>query len=76
MTWRWREWYAEAAGLNPAEFASYSGRAGFVTNLAETGATTFKIAEVNLHKSTNVLAGCVRRADLSCVLPRGGLASA
>jgi site-specific recombinase XerD len=56
--------YALAAGLNPAEFSGHSLRAGFVTSAAETGATIFKIAEVSRHKSTDVLAGYVRRVDL------------
>jgi site-specific recombinase XerD len=56
--------YAEAAGLNPAEFSRHSLRAGFVTSAAETGASIFKIAEVSRHKSTDVLAAYVRRVDL------------
>jgi hypothetical protein len=56
--------YAQKAGLDPAEFSGHSLRAGFVTSAAETGATIFKIAEVSRHKSTDVLAGYVRRVDL------------
>jgi hypothetical protein len=56
--------YAALAGLDPAELSGHSLRAGFVTSAAEIGATIFKIAEVSRHKSTDVLAGYVRRVDL------------
>jgi integrase len=56
--------YALAAGLDPVQFSGHSLRAGFVTSAAETGATIFKIAEVSRHKSTDVLAGYVRRVDM------------
>jgi hypothetical protein len=53
-----------AAGLDPAEFSGHSLRAGFVTSPAETGASILKIQETSRHKSTDVLAGYVRRVDL------------
>jgi integrase len=56
--------YAVAAGLDPQEFSGHSLRAGFVTSAAESGASILKISEVSRHKSTDVLAGYVRRADL------------
>lgn len=56
--------YAEAAGLDPAEFSGHSLRAGFVTSAAESGASILKIQETSRHKSTDVLAGYVRRVDL------------
>ena len=56
--------YALAAGLDPAEFSGHSLRAGFVTSAAESGASILKIQETSRHKSTDVLAGYVRRVDL------------
>ena len=56
--------YAEKAGLDPAEFSGHSLRAGFVTSAAETGASILKIQETSRHKSTDVLAGYVRRVDM------------
>jgi hypothetical protein len=56
--------YAERAGLDPAEFAGHSLRAGFVTSAAESGALILKIQEVSRHKSVDVLSGYVRRVDL------------
>jgi site-specific recombinase XerD len=55
---------AEAAGLDPQEFSGHSLRAGFVTSAAESGASILKIQETSRHKSTDVLAGYVRRVDL------------
>jgi site-specific recombinase XerD len=56
--------YARAAGVDASQFSGHSLCAGFVTSAAETGATIFKLAEINRHKSTDVLAGYVRRDDL------------
>lgn len=56
--------YAERAGLDPQEFSGHSLRAGFVTSAAESGASILKIQETSRHKSTDVLAGYVRRVDL------------
>ena len=56
--------YAEMAGLDPAEFSGHSLRAGFVTSAAESGASILKIQETSRHKSTDVLAGYVRRVDM------------
>jgi hypothetical protein len=53
-----------AAGLDTAEFSGHSLRAWFVTSAAETGASILKIQETSRHKSTDVLAGYVRRVDL------------
>jgi len=55
--------YAVAAGLDPQEFSGHSLRAGFVTSAAESGAPVLKIQEVSRHRSMDVLAGYVRRAD-------------
>jgi len=56
--------YAGKIGLDGAEFGAHSLRAGFVTSAAEGGASIFKMAEVSRHKSTDVLAGYVRSANL------------
>ena len=56
--------YAEKVGLDAADFAAHSLRAGFVTSAAEAGASIFKMAEVSRHRSTDVLAGYVRSANL------------
>ncbi|MEI7996324.1 MAG: site-specific integrase [Methylococcaceae bacterium] len=56
--------YAGQVGLNAADFAAHSLRAGFVTSAAEAGASIFKMAEVSRHRSTDVLAGYVRSANL------------
>jgi integrase len=56
--------YAQAAGLDPAEFSGHSLRAGFATSAAETGASVLKIMETTRHKSVDVLAAYVRRVDL------------
>ncbi len=56
--------YAGQVGLDAADFAAHSLRAGFVTSAAEAGASIFKLAEVSRHRSTDVLAGYVRSANL------------
>jgi site-specific recombinase XerD len=56
--------YAGQVGLEAADFAAHSLRAGFVTSAAEAGASIFKMAEVSRHRSTDVLAGYVRSANL------------
>ncbi len=55
---------AKAAGLDPALFADYSLRAGFLTSAAWAGASVWKMQEQSRHKSLNVLSGCVRFAQL------------
>jgi integrase len=56
--------YARRAGLRAGDFAGHSLRAGFLTSGAEGGASVFKLMEVSRHRSVDVLAGYVRRADL------------
>lgn len=56
--------YAKAAGLDPADYAGHSLRAGFLTSAAERRASVFKMMEVSRHKSVDTLRGYVRRADL------------
>lgn len=55
---------AMKAGLNAADFAAHSLRAGFLTEAARQGASIFKMREVSRHKSVQVLAEYVREADL------------
>jgi site-specific recombinase XerD len=55
---------AKRAGLDPAEYAGHSLRAGFLTTAAEHGANVFKMMEVSRHRSVDTLRGYVRRADL------------
>lgn len=56
--------YAEAAGLDPAEYAGHSLRSGFLTTAAEANAGLLKMAEVSRHRSLDTLRGYVRRVDL------------
>ena len=56
--------HAKRAGLDPAEYAGHSLRAGFLTTAAEHGANIFKMMEVSRHRSVDTLRGYVRRADL------------
>ena len=56
--------YAEAAGLDPAEFAGHSLRAGFLTSAAEAGADVLRMMEVSRHKRVETVQGYVRRASL------------
>jgi len=54
----------EAAGYDPRLFGGHSLRAGFITSGARAGASIFKLKEVSGHKSTDVLAGYVRDAQI------------
>lgn len=56
--------YAEAAGLDPNQFAGHSLRAGFITSAAEAGANLFKIMDVSRHKSVQTVKGYVRNAEM------------
>ena len=51
-------------GLDPAEFAGHSLRAGFLTSAAEAGADVLRIMEVSRHKRVETVQGYVRRANL------------
>jgi hypothetical protein len=53
-----------AAGLDPADFAGHSLRAGFLTSAARAGASIFKMREVSRHKTVQVLADYVRDAKI------------
>ena len=55
---------AEAAGLDPAEFAGHSLRAGFLTSAAEAGADALRMMEVSRHRRVETVQGYVRRANM------------
>jgi site-specific recombinase XerD len=50
-------------GLDPAEFAGHSLRAGFITSAAARGASLFKMMDVSRHKSVDTLRGYVRNIE-------------
>jgi hypothetical protein len=56
--------YAARVVLEAAAFAGHSLRSGFLTSVAEPGASIWKLAEVSRHKSLDTLRGYVRRVDL------------
>ena len=56
--------HADAAGLDPAEFAGHSLRAGFLTSAAESGADALRMMEVSRHRRVETVQGYVRRANL------------
>ena len=56
--------YADAAGLDPDEFAGHSLRAGFLTSAAEAGADVLRMMEVSRHKRVETVRSYVRRANL------------
>ena len=56
--------YADAAGLDPGEFAGHSLRAGFLTSAAEAGADALRMMEISRHRRVETLAGYVRRGSL------------
>ncbi len=55
---------AEAAGLDPAEFAGHSLRAGFLTSAAESGADALRMMEVSRHRRVETVQGYVRRSNM------------
>ena len=56
--------YADAAGLDPVDFAGHSLRAGFLTSAAEAGADVLRMMEVSRHRRVETVQGYVRRANL------------
>ena len=56
--------YAEAIGLDPAQYAAHSLRSGFVTSAAVHRARLDKIMEVTRHKSTDMVMRYIRDADV------------
>jgi integrase len=55
--------HAQRAGLDPADFAGHSLRAGFVTSAAEKGASTERIMDHTGHRSVAMVRVYTRRAD-------------
>jgi len=56
--------YVELAGLDPAQFAGHSLRAGYVTSAVEANAPLMKIVEPTRHKSVDMVRVYSRRIDL------------
>jgi site-specific recombinase XerD len=56
--------YADAAGLDPDEFAGHSLRRGFLTSAAEMGVDVLRMMEVSRHKRVETVREYVRRANL------------
>jgi integrase len=54
---------AKRAGLDPADFAAHSLRAGFVTSAAERGASAERIMDHTGHQSAAMVRVYTRRAD-------------
>jgi hypothetical protein len=55
--------YCEAIGLDPAQYAGHSLRAGYITSAAESGAQSFRIADHSRHKSLEMLRTYVRHVQ-------------
>ena len=55
---------AEAAGLEPSQFAGHSLRAGFITSSALAGTPEWAIMEQSGHKSERVLRGYIRACGI------------
>jgi site-specific recombinase XerD len=62
--------YAELAGLEPAQFARHSLRAGFITSAAESGAAVPRIADQSRHTRASMCyaATCAARTYLRTYL--------
>lgn len=56
--------YAGKAGLEVADFAGHSLRAGFITSAADAGAELSRIMEVSRHVEPRTVQGYIRRANL------------
>lgn len=54
---------AQSAGLNPAQYAGHSLRAGLVTSAAQLGVSSWKIRAQTGHKSDAMLARYIRDAN-------------
>jgi integrase len=53
-----------AIGLDASKFGSHSMRSGWTSTAAKNGASLWKMKETSRHKSTDVLAGYIREAEL------------
>jgi hypothetical protein len=51
-------------GLDASKFGSHSMRSGWISTAASNGASVWKMKEISRHKSTDVLAGYIREAEL------------
>jgi hypothetical protein len=51
-------------GLDASKFGSHSMRSGWISTAARNGASVWKMKEISRHKSTDVLAGYIREAEL------------
>ena len=58
------KYYVASIGLNPAEYAGHSLRAGFITSAAIYGARLDKIMEISRHKTTNIVMNYIRDNNL------------
>jgi site-specific recombinase XerD len=65
--------HALRVGLDPHQFAGHSLRSGFLTSAAAHGANIFRVADQSRHRSTEVLRGYVRSAELFKDHPGSGL---
>ncbi|MBA3531096.1 MAG: integrase, partial [Ardenticatenales bacterium] len=55
---------AEATGLDPAEFAGHSLRAGLATSAALEGAAEWEIMRQTGHRTSEMVQKYIREADL------------
>jgi hypothetical protein len=53
-----------AGGLDASKFGSHSMRSGWISTAVNNGASVWKMKEISRHKSTDVLAGYIREAEL------------
>jgi site-specific recombinase XerC len=53
-----------AIGLDARKYGSHSLRSGWISTAATNGASVWKMKEISRHKSTDVLAGYIREAEL------------
>lgn len=59
------EAYAAQAGFDPAGFAGHSLRSGFLTSVAERGASLWKLREASRHRFVHPASLCALRRDLA-----------
>jgi hypothetical protein len=51
-------------GLDASKFGSHSMRSGWISTAVRNGPSVWKMKEICRHKSTDVLAGYIREAEL------------
>jgi hypothetical protein len=59
-------------GLDASKYGSHSMRSGWISTAARNGASIWKMKEISRHKSTGVLAGYIREAELFISMRRLG----